>query len=77
MEKKALGRGLSALIPQKELQPESTSQDTVLQIPVSRIRTNKYQPRVDFNSEKLHELMNSIKEKGVVRPVLVRRAADG
>jgi ParB family chromosome partitioning protein len=77
MEKKALGRGLSALIPQKELQPESTSQDTVLQIPVSRIRTNKYQPRVDFNSEKLHELMNSIKEKGVVQPVLVRRAADG
>jgi len=77
MEKKALGRGLSALIPQKELQPDSVSQDTVLQIPVSKIRTNKYQPRVDFNSERLNELVNSIKEKGVVQPILVRRAADG
>lgn len=65
------------MIPQKELQTDTNLQDTVLQIPVSKIRTNKYQPRVDFNSEKLHELMNSIKEKGVVQPVLVRRAADG
>jgi ParB family chromosome partitioning protein len=76
-EKRALGKGLGALIPQKELQPETDSRDAVLQIPVSKIRPSKYQPRVEFNPEKLNDLMNSIKEKGVVQPVLVRRSADG
>lgn len=76
MEKRALGKGLSALIPTKE--PDiSTPQSGVLEIPISQIRTNKYQPRTDFKQDKLNDLINSIKEKGVVQPVLARKVHDG
>lgn len=75
MEKKALGKGLAALIPEKE--PAFDSSEAILHIPVSQIKTNKYQPRTDFNQEKLNDLINSIKEKGVVQPVLVRRVEHG
>lgn len=74
-EKRALGRGLGALIPPAET--ESSSHEKVLQIPVMQIKTSKYQPRVEFNEEKLTELVNSIKGKGVVQPILVRKAQDG
>jgi ParB family chromosome partitioning protein len=75
MINKALGKGLSALIPLKEETQEN--RELVLQIPLSKIKTNKYQPRLEFNKEKLDELISSIREKGVVQPVLVRRAQDG
>lgn len=76
IEKRALGKGLSALIPHKEV-ASGAAQEAVLQIPIVQIRPSKYQPRVDFNEERLSELMNSIKEKGVVQPVLVRKTHDG
>ena len=76
MEKKALGKGLSALIPTRE--PDiSASQSGVLEIPISQIHTNKYQPRTDFKQDKLNDLINSIREKGVVQPVLARRVQNG
>ena len=75
MEKKALGKGLSALIPTKEYSQEN--RESVLSVSIAEIRTNKYQPRIEFNKEKLEDLINSIKEKGVVQPVLVRRVQDG
>lgn len=76
MEKRALGKGLSALIPIKE--PDiSAPQSGVLEIPISQIRTNKYQPRTDFKQDKLNDLVNSIREKGVVQPVLARKVQDG
>ena len=76
MANKALGKGLSALIPIKE--PEILApQSGVLEIPISQIRTNKYQPRTDFKQDKLNDLVNSIREKGVVQPVLVRKVQDG
>lgn len=81
MEKRALGKGLSALIQPKEIESSqlagSGAPEAVLQIPISQIRTNRYQPRVEFNTEKLNDLMNSIREKGVVQPVLVRKVSDG
>ena len=79
IEKRALGRGLEALIQPKEIESASVSnsQERILQIPISDIRTNKYQPRLEFNQEKLNDLMNSIKEKGVVQPVLVRKTPIG
>ena len=75
MEKKALGKGLSALIPTKEYSQDN--RESVLNILISKIKTNKYQPRLEFNKEKLEDLINSIKEKGVVQPVLVRRVQEG
>ncbi|MBP7055259.1 MAG: ParB/RepB/Spo0J family partition protein [Candidatus Omnitrophica bacterium] len=81
MEKRSLGKGLSALIPPKETVVQtidSTSAgQSVVSLPISSIKANKYQPRVDFNQDKLKELMDSIREKGVVQPVLVRKATDG
>jgi ParB family chromosome partitioning protein len=76
-EKRALGRGLGALIPPRELESSAAGTEAVLQIPISKIRTNRYQPRLEFNVERLNDLINSIREKGVVQPVLVRRSADG
>jgi len=75
MTNKALGRGLSALIPEKDSTMGNT--DVVLQIATSQIKTNKYQPRTIFNQEKLSDLVNSIREKGVVQPILVRKTAEG
>ena len=75
MVNKALGKGLSALIPPKEA--EYASQEKILQIPTSQIRASKYQPRLEFNKEALDELVNSIREKGIVQPVLVRKTPDG
>ena len=80
MEKKALGKGLSALIPQRQVAaaPESVGAgESILQIPVNDVKTNKYQPRTEFNKEKLEELVSSIREKGIVQPILVRKSSDG
>lgn len=80
MEKRSLGKGLSALIPPKEVttQTEDTrAGDSIVSISVSSIKANKYQPRTAFNQGKLKELMDSIREKGVVQPVLVRKTSDG
>jgi ParB family chromosome partitioning protein len=57
--------------------PGGSSADQIINIPISAIKTNRYQPRVEFNAEKLSDLRNSIKEKGVVQPVLVRKTASG
>jgi ParB family transcriptional regulator, chromosome partitioning protein len=75
MTKQALGRGLSALIPEKDTYKEIG--ESILQIPIDQVKTNKYQPRTEFNQEKLNDLINSIKEKGVVQPILVRKTHDG
>jgi ParB family chromosome partitioning protein len=75
MTNKALGKGLSALIPQNEF--VSGDGESVLSIPIAAIKKNKYQPRLEFSKEKLDDLINSIKEKGVVQPVLVRKSQTG
>jgi len=81
MEKRALGRGLEALITPIAVESAATTgtqaNEQVLQIPIAQIRTNKYQPRMEFNQEKLNELVSSIREKGVVQPVLVRKTSQG
>ncbi len=77
MEKRALGRGLEALIQPKVMEAVSQLQDRILHIPVLEIKASKYQPRLDFNREKLNELISSIREKGVVQPILVRKTGSG
>ncbi|MEK6647237.1 MAG: ParB/RepB/Spo0J family partition protein [Candidatus Firestonebacteria bacterium] len=70
MAKQALGRGLSALIQGSNTKVEEKT--GILEIPINKIKQNKYQPRRNFDTDKLKELINSIKEKGVIQPVLVR-----
>jgi len=76
-QNRALGRGLEALIQPKVIEAAFQSQERVLQISIAEVRTNKYQPRLEFDQEKLKDLMNSIREKGVVQPVLVRKTPSG
>jgi ParB family chromosome partitioning protein len=77
MEKRVLGRGLAALIPEKQTADsmrlsEPNIQQGVRNIPIEKLKANKYQPREEFNQESLDDLAASIKEKGFIQPVLVR-----
>lgn len=76
-EKRALGRGLSALIPERPLEETIASGDRVLTVSIDKIIPSKYQPREKFSEDKLSELTQSIKEKGVVQPLLVRETPSG
>ncbi|MDI6604828.1 ParB/RepB/Spo0J family partition protein [Aceticella autotrophica] len=67
--KRGLGRGLQALIPEYE---ESNSQG-VEKIKITDIKPNQYQPRRHFNDDSLEELSESIKEHGVIQPIIVRK----
>ncbi len=66
-----LGRGLSALIPQRQPGPGPT------EIPVDRIRANPWQPRRAIEEEALNSLASSIAEHGVIQPILVTETFDG
>ena len=68
--KKGLGRGLSSLIGDNEINKSHSK------ISISSIVKNKYQPRKVFNKESLEELTNSIKERGVIQPIIVRKSED-
>jgi ParB family chromosome partitioning protein len=70
MDNKALGKGLSALIPEKS---ENVAADNVTQIKTSLIKDNSLQPRTYYDEAKLAELVASIKEKGILQPILVRK----
>ena len=65
--KKGLGRGLSSLIGETK----STNQSNVIEI--NKIVKNRFQPRKIFDENKLNELTNSIKERGVLQPIIVRK----
>jgi ParB family chromosome partitioning protein len=68
MERKALGKGISALIP---TQVEDSGK-RIANLSLSLIRPNPFQPREDFNLESMEELVQSIREKGIIQPILVR-----
>lgn len=72
MKSKGLGRGLSALLPEAD---EEALSEGSLQVPVSDIKPNPHQPRRDFNEEDLAELAASIREKGVIQPLVVHHKA--
>lgn len=72
MERRALGKGISALIPNKE----TTRKDEIIYVQTGQIRANPFQPREDFDLQSIEELAQSIKEKGVIQPLLVRRKGD-
>jgi ParB family chromosome partitioning protein len=74
MQKRRLGRGLDALITESAAEEERRK---LVNLSINEIRPNPYQPRLDFDSEKIAELARSIEEKGVLQPLIVSRRADG
>lgn len=71
--KRGLGRGLQALIP--DIDEDSTK--GVENIKISDIEPNQFQPRKHFDDESLRELSNSIKEHGIIQPIIVRKVDFG
>ena len=71
MEGKALGKGLSALIPERE-KDVAVKSDAGVYLKTNLIQDNSLQPRTNYDNEKLNDLKASIKEKGVLQPILVR-----
>lgn len=76
MEKKALGKGLGALLAPARVNAPADVSD-VQRIRVDTIVPNRYQPRHHFPQEELAQLAASIKESGVLQPIVVRRKGDG
>lgn len=83
--KKALGRGLSSLIPDSYISRIGSeailgAQDQKVAgfelVPISEIRENRDQPRSEFSAEGIEELAQSIREKGVLQPVIVKKISD-
>tara|TARA_Y100000590_G_scaffold3631_1_gene4808 strand:+ start:9366 stop:10208 length:843 start_codon:yes stop_codon:yes gene_type:complete len=68
--KKGLGRGLSSLIGDTSTTPKSNK------VAISSIVRNKFQPRKNFNKVQMDELTNSIKERGIIQPIIVRQQSD-
>ena len=68
--KKGLGRGLSSLIG------EQKKEIIINKLPISELISNKFQPRKIFDEENLTELSNSIKELGIIQPIIVRKSND-
>ena len=68
--KRGLGRGLSSLIGDVDSKPIKNK------ISISSIIRNKFQPRKNFDKEKMEELTNSIKERGIIQPIIVRKSSD-
>ena len=66
--KKGLGRGLSSLIGENKVETSSSK------LSLSEIIPNRYQPRKNFEQDSLDELSNSIKERGVIQPIIVRKS---
>ena len=68
--KKGLGRGLSSLIGETKIEPQKN------QVSISDLVPNKYQPRKIFDEASLEDLTNSIKERGMIQPIIVRNSKD-
>jgi ParB family chromosome partitioning protein len=73
MEKRALGRGIGALIPTTE---EDKSKKIIF-LSLAQIKTSPFQPREDFAAQDMEELVQSIREKGIIQPILVRPKGAG
>ncbi|MDD4363807.1 MAG: ParB/RepB/Spo0J family partition protein, partial [Atribacterota bacterium] len=73
MAKKGLGKGLESLIPISNIKDRSY----VTEIDINELTPNLYQPRQDFNQEKMDELKESIKTHGIIQPIIVRESSKG
>ncbi|MCK9572219.1 MAG: ParB/RepB/Spo0J family partition protein [Candidatus Omnitrophica bacterium] len=73
MERRALGKGIGALIPDK---PVDQHRQEIIYVQIGQIKANPFQPREAFDDTTINELAQSIKEKGIIQPLLVRRQGD-
>ena len=84
-KRKALGKGLEQLFSNEVINFDNFEKDIIkdaktndiLEIPLSEIRSNPYQPRKTFNDESLQEMAESIKELGIVQPIIVKKSIKG
>ncbi len=84
-KRKALGKGLEQLFSNEVINFEnfeseivaSAKASDIIEIPLNEIRSNPYQPRKTFNDESLNELAESIKEYGIVQPIIVKKSIKG
>ncbi|MFH2105109.1 MAG: ParB/RepB/Spo0J family partition protein [Parcubacteria group bacterium] len=77
MQNKGLGRGLESLIPKTPTTKTSTGQGGVVEVLVSKIKPNPQQPRTVIDKVPLQELAASIREHGIIQPLVVSEAVDG
>ncbi|HEV3049227.1 MAG TPA: ParB/RepB/Spo0J family partition protein [Longimicrobium sp.] len=75
-KKPRLGKGLSALLGEYTQEPGPAPGEPVSAVPTSRIAPNPFQPRREFTPEQLAELEESIRQNGLLQPLVVRRATD-
>lgn len=78
--KRGLGRGLEALLGDEDLNFDtdfSIDDKSVTTLKISELRAGKFQPRTEFYEHQINALANSIKEKGILQPILVRKVKDG
>ena len=68
--KKGLGRGLSSLIGETKIEIN------INKVSISDLVSNKFQPRKIFNEDNLQELTSSVKERGIIQPLIVRKSSD-
>ena len=79
MSKKALGKGLDALLYSDKPAQEKGDQiprEQIIRVPVASCKPNPHQPRKTFNEETLSELTESVREQGIIQPILVERKDD-
>ena len=78
-KRNALGRGLSAILrnPKTDITDDRTNEKNLVsnvnEIAIDDIQINPFQPRIDFEKEKIYELSESIKEVGIIQPITVRK----
>ncbi len=78
MNRKALGKGINALIPNFETEVSTGAATAgMVELLIDEISPGDTQPRKDFNDEKLKELENSIRENGVIQPIVVQKRGEG
>ena len=79
MPSKKLGRGLDALLGEMDeaYENEGTSKDSIIELDLKNIRPNPYQPRKTFSDDSLQELADSIKNDGLLQPIVVTEDVDG
>jgi len=73
MSKRGLGKGLEALIPKAEHKEKGF----VIEMDTESLTPNLFQPRKNFDKEKMEELKESIKKHGIIQPIVVRKMANG